>query len=766
MTDKNRIDLRTNGRLFPLWILQNFKKYKLDPYETFQGNDPCNVVTEQNDTLRKYQAFISSFLDYKTPYHNILIYHGLGAGKTAAAINVYNILYNYNPGWNVYILIKASLKDDPWLKDIKSWLSKDDYKERYDNIQFIHYDDPNADKKFLTVVRESDATKKNIYIFDEAHNFIKNVYNNIITKTGKRALTIYDYIIQEKKENDSTRVILLSGTPAVNKPYELVLIFNLLRPDIFPKSEAKFNEIYILKTFNKHILNPETKNMFQRRILGLVSYYIGADPLFFASKVVKFKDIKMDKYQIQVYEHYEYIEEQLEKKNMKNNSSQKVYKSYTRQASNFVFPFLGGAMTGENRPRPSRFKLTEQESEYIITGKTEEITQDKNKKKNVIMYLQAITLYIETFKNHLKNIEIQDKKKNNTLQDDIRIYKNEYKYNFYKFWEGYEKKSELLKTLYSCSCKMIAIIFNIMKSNGPVLVFSNFVKMEGLEIFKIYLSFFGFSDFHDKQTNDKDNEYYTEFHGEIERQQRVNNLYHYNLPTNINGAIIKIILISPAGSEGINLMNVRQVHILEPYWNEVRITQLIGRAIRMCSHKALPMEERKVKIYRYHAIRDGEKITTDQSIYNTANEKEILINSFLNTIKEAAIDCELFKNHNMNNCNYSCFKFNEKSYFDKYIGPAYKEDIYYDKKIDNGLNAINSVVKKIKVVKIKGVMKIDDDLQEVDEYWYNPETCVVYDKDLDFPVGRVLKEYDIPKKIEKDVYLIEEIIYIPKINKY
>jgi hypothetical protein len=763
MSDKNFIDLKINGRLFPLWILNNFKKYKLDPFETFNNQDPCNIKSESTNELRKYQAFISAFLDYKTPYHDILIYHGLGAGKTASAINVYNILYNYNPGWNVFLLIKASLKDDPWLKDIKNWLTKEDYKSRFENIKFIHYDAPNAEKTFLTRIRESDATKKNIYIFDEAHNFIKNVYNNMITKTGKRALTIYDYIIQEKKENDSTRVILLSGTPAVNTPYELVLIFNLLRPDIFPKTETKFNEIYILKTFNQHVLNPETKNMFQRRILGLVSHYIGADPLFFASKTIKFKELKMDKYQLQVYEHYEYIEEQLEKRNMKTRSGQQVYKSYTRQASNFVFPIMGGTMTGENRPRPSKFKLSEKESEYIISGKQENLIQDnKELKKNITLYLDAITLYIETFKIFLKKIEIKDKDKKKTLDDDILIYKKKYKYNFDEFWKDYNDKSELLKMLYSCSCKIIGIIFNIMKSKGPVLVFSNFVKMEGLEIFKIYLSFFGFSDYIKPENN---KQFFTEFHGEIEREQRVKNLKNFNLAENIDGSIIKIILISPAGSEGINLLNVRQVHIIEPYWNEVRITQLIGRAIRMCSHKALPMEERKVKIYRYHAIRDGEKITTDQSIYNTAHEKEILINSFLNTIKEAAVDCELFKNHNMIDCPYSCFKFNEKSYFDKYIGPAYKEDIYYDKKIDNGLNAVNSVIKKIKVVKIKATMLKDDELQPIQNYWYNPETGVVYDIDLDFPIGKILKEYNIPKKIENDVYLIEEVIYIPKINR-
>ena len=43
-------------------------------------------------------------------------------------------------------------------------------------------------------------------------------------------------------------------------------------------------------------------------------------------------------------------------------------------------------------------------------------------------------------------------------------------------------------------------------------------------------------------------------------------------------------MISPAGSEGISLLNVRQVHIIEPYWNNVRIDQVFGRAIRRNSH--------------------------------------------------------------------------------------------------------------------------------------------------------------------------------------
>ena len=38
---------------------------------------------------------------------------------------------------------------------------------------------------------------------------------------------------------------------------------------------------------------------------------------------------------------------------------------------------------------------------------------------------------------------------------------------------------------------------------------------------------------------------------------------------NLRGSIVKIIMITQSGSEGISLKNVRQVHITEPYWNKI-----------------------------------------------------------------------------------------------------------------------------------------------------------------------------------------------------
>ena len=110
---------------------------------------------------------------------------------------------------------------------------------------------------------------------------------------------------------------------------------------------------------------------------------------------------------------------------------------------------------------------------------------------------------------------------------------------------------------------------------------------------------------------------------------------------------------------------------------------------------------------------------------------------------------------------YKCFQFNETSLFDQHIGPAYKDDILEDLKIVNGSNSTKTTTIKVKVIKIKGI--INDTDNEIQYYWYNNDTHVVYDFDLHYPIGKVKYNLDgIPEKIDKDTYKIE-IIHIPEI---
>ena len=66
----------------------------------------------------------------------------------------------------------------------------------------------------------------------------------------------------------------------------------------------------------------------------------------------------------------------------------------------------------------------------------------------------------------------------------------------------------------------------------------------------------------------------------------------------------------------------------------------------------------------YKTISRNKEWTTDQYIEDVARSKYSLIQSFLDTIKEVAVDCMLNKNHNLLVGDYKSFQFDEQSLFD------------------------------------------------------------------------------------------------------
>lgn len=113
---------------------------------------------------------------------------------------------------------------------------------------------------------------------------------------------------------------------------------------------------------------------------------------------------------------------------------------------------------------------------------------------------------------------------------------------------------------------------------------------------------------------------------------------------NKNGNIIKVVLISTAGSEGIDLKFIRQVHILDPWYNMNRIEQIIGRAVRNFSHKDLPFNERNVEIFLHGTMlldQDAAEEAADLYVYRVAEMKAIQIGKISRLLKETAVDCVL-----------------------------------------------------------------------------------------------------------------------------
>jgi hypothetical protein len=193
------------------------------------------------------------------------------------------------------------------------------------------------------------------------------------------------------------------------------------------------------------------------------------------------------------------------------------------------------------------------------------------------------------------------------------------------------------------SIKFYKILRRIKLAKGPVFVYSNFKEYGGIKSFQKVLEDNGFKNY---LKHGEGKKRFAVWSGDEKSIKREEIKTVFNKLENKEGNKIKIILGTPAIKEGVSLLRVKEVHIIEPTWNWSKMEQIIGRAVRFCSHKDLPKDERIVKVFIYIATSPKKEETTDAYILNLALQKKHLIDKFELALKEAAIDCTLFKNAN------------------------------------------------------------------------------------------------------------------------
>ena len=251
---------------------------------------------------------------------------------------------------------------------------------------------------------------------------------------------------------------------------------------------------------------------------------------------------------------------------------------------------------------------------------------------------------------------------------------------------------------------------------------------------------------------------------------------------NKDGNKIKIVLISRSGSEGIDLKFIRQVHILDPWYNMNRIEQIIGRSVRNKSHKELPFEKRNVQIFMHGTLLDNnEEETADMYLYRIAEYKATQIGQITRILKENSVDCllnaeqqnftaekmnidveQILSNHMivpsfkvgdkpfssncdfMESCEYTCKNENKlgEINFDTYnenfintnittiinkIKQLFKLNFFYDK--DTLIYEIN-IIKQYPLIQIFGALTYLIDNQEVINDKFNREGKLINIEDL------------------------------------
>jgi len=190
-----------------------------------------------------------------------------------------------------------------------------------------------------------------------------------------------------------------------------------------------------------------------------------------------------------------------------------------------------------------------------------------------------------------------------------------------------------------------------------------------------------------------------------------------NSDSNINGDELKVILITKKASEGLSFYNVREVHILDPWYHFNRHEQIIGRGFRRCSHIKLPLELRNITVFVYCGyFEDKRNISADKHAYDIAIKKLTKIRSYISIIEQNAFDNRI--NEKLNIFPKSLFKkvnpikiiTSQQDERDYFLGQdkEYKEQINTDLITDNNLRSENMFLSNRYSTIIKDMIKDRD----------------------------------------------------------
>jgi superfamily II DNA or RNA helicase len=761
--NNNLLNNDDNSVIPKIWVLPNRKEFVNWVNKTFikyKANNKKVSFTPGKFKPFKYQKLLRDYMSNDSPYRGILLYHSLGSGKTCTAIE---IAENLKTERNIVVMLPASLRTN-FIVDGLMFCGSDKYKndqELYkEKYTFISY---NANNTIAQIKRIGSLDNK-VIIIEEVHNLISKMMNGLMG-ISKQGLEIYNYLMNAQ----NAKIIALSGTPLINEPFEAAVLFNILRGYIeltyfrilkvagiygnewkidnlenellenklidyleinkinksiefhlkIKSYDEKYNGLIenienicsqkgvIIKFLeNKNIpLFPvddegdifksyfvkeniekgdelKNSNVFKRRILGLVSYYKSSSDNY--PKVIhnNYFRVEMSNYQFQIYEILRAKERLSERGTTSKGKKSKVVKStfrvFSRQASNFVFP------EEINRPYP--------DPKFIVS-----VVKNNNKDLSKI--------------NINKMLKLEENANNGKLEKD---YKNRIEYAINKLVENGELYfTPGINGLDKLSPKMKLMLENIQKSPGLVFVYSNFRTLEGVELFSKVLDFNGFSKYGVSNNLPK----YAIYSGMEDEKDKKEILGIFTSPENKHGKFIKIILATSAGAEGLDLKNIRQIHIMEPYWNQMRIEQVIGRGVRRNSHILLPPNERNVEIFRYFTVYSKkntmltkDKISTDEHIEQLSLKKQVIINELLQILKECSFDCYL--NSEEIKGNYSCYNFGKGAEGFSYY-PNISKDIIESYTTNN--------TKIVKKTYTKGIL---DEKGFV--YLYNPTKKIYY----------------------------------------
>ena len=659
-----------------------------------QAEKLCNSEME----LAPYQIFVRNFLSFQTPYNSLLLYHGLGSGKTCSAIGVGEEMRDYNAQMgitkriivvaspNVQENFKQSLFDERKLSEVDGvWnlkgctgsrfireinpmnmkgLSRDKVVTQIKRIiqgsylflGYVEFANLIAKKSLVESALESErqrekSERKLQQFFDDRLIIIDEVHNIRMTddNKNKRVAVSLQKLVSVAR---NLRLLLLSATPMYNSYREIVWLINLMNindrratfdgSDVFDAS-GEFVEAKDGRESGKELL--------MRKSTGYVSFVRGENPFTFPYRIFPSQFSPDHSLMLIPYPEVQIgggkIEEPIKHIDVYTNG----IGDYQRMGYEYILDASLAALSTSKGDPGDKFGYTFLQPPlealimvYPVEGDLRQPDIKSRPSNDLLIGKQGLSNTMDfTQRNTIPPTRTEFRYKPWVLEQHGRIFSQGKLGNF--------------------SNKIKSVCDTIRKSTGIVLVYSQYID-GGIIPMALALEEMGFSAYTgDNLMIDRDSD-------DIDSQSMKVRSKHqgsdfrpatYAMITgdkalspdntavmkavtsqdNNYGQNLKVVLISRAGSEGLDFSNIRQVHILDPWYNMNRNEQIIGRAVRNKSHCSLPFNERNVEIFLHGTLLSDKNEAVDLYMYRLAESKAITIGKVSRALKESAVDCLL-----------------------------------------------------------------------------------------------------------------------------
>jgi superfamily II DNA or RNA helicase len=705
------------------------------------SNKMCNADFE----LSPHQLFVRNFLSFQTPYNSLLLYHGLGTGKTCSAITICEEMRDYlvqigmstsqkiiivaspnvQQNFKLQLFDKNKLKliDGIWnirsctgnkyLKEINPMNMKGMEEEKVvseikkiirRSYRFLGYDQfANLIEKTSTVSEEivdkSHRTKimmqklklvfgNSLIVIDEFHN-IKSTDE----KSGTRAVAEQLEKLVKFGPFLMTRLLLLTGTPMYNSYREIIWLLNIMRLND-GRSEIDIRDVFnsnpdegiFLETVEGpgQIIETGRENL-RRFSTGYVSYIRGENPYTFPFRI----------YPDEFSPEHTFSGAAAAPKSSESRSEEVGYQIPNIQINGLRIPQHRALSRMQDKIYLTEASGYQQDVYSYIIRQFLALKRDemRNIEESVSVGINILRSPIEALNISYPSDEFNPASENTNY--DIRLlvgkyglrnimnYDEDTKMNF----EYKENKPHIFSRdlIGNYSSKINNICKSIYKSEGIILIYSFYIE-GGVIPMALALESMGLTRYGTKArslfnnppdgvrqidgiTSRQRNEMranetffpakYVVISGEAALSpDNIGDVKAASNEANFDGRFVKVIIISKSGTEGLDFKNIRQVHILEPWYNINLVEQTIGRAVRNCSHKDLEFEKRNVQIFLHGSILSNTPAqeAADIYMYRLSERKARYIGEVSRVLKENAVDCLL----NIEQTNFTEEKFDEK----------------------------------------------------------------------------------------------------------